>query len=421
MNPYQLLASRADPVIDPRGVQLFAVQVAALIVNWLFYTLRMLVKVVLIKSVTLDDWLMSSAILIFTAHGTITLWGIVEASIEGAVDYVRGENVALHSWFLCELLYPLLSALIRSSIAVFLLRIARDKLHRAVIYGCIAVTWALSAVYFFILLFQCWPVSHFYEQVLGQDGTCMNQNVVPTATLAHSIISALIDIVLALLPVAVLWNVRLNKRTKTGIAALLSLGVLAGVALIVRIPYIRYIPISDPEFLDQTNGTAFWSVMETSLGIIAGCAATMRPLLRGFGVRHVTKGSAASRRISRPPPPPQTTRFAADDEDKPPVDVFHSTRTDFDIAHEMAAIQSHRHRHAQNHDYDPDSPIMMGSASSLVMSTSAVHVKTSIEVKRERSSDNNRTPSRLPLRTFPSHGDNTVTINGKGLSDNASA
>jgi hypothetical protein len=164
--------------------------------------------------------------LLFTAHGIITLWGIVEASFEGATDFLRGENIALHSWFLGELLYAPLSALIRSSIAVFLLRIARAKLHRAIIYGALGITWSLSVVYFFILLFQCWPVSHFYEQVLGRDGTCLNKNIVPSATLAHSIISACTDIVLALLPVLILWNVRLNKRTKIGIATLLSLGLL---------------------------------------------------------------------------------------------------------------------------------------------------------------------------------------------------
>ncbi|KAK0633549.1 hypothetical protein B0T14DRAFT_575735 [Immersiella caudata] len=404
----QVLVPR-DAEIDPRGVTLFACQVAALIVVWLFFTLRMLVKVVLIKSVTLDDWLMSSAMLIFTSHGIITLWGIVEASIEGEVDYPRGENIALHSWFLGELLYAPLSALIRSSIAVFLLRIVRAKVHRVVIYGALAVTWTLSVIYFFMLLFQCWPVSHFYDQVLGQDGTCMNKNIVPTATLAHSIISACTDFLLALLPVLILWNVRLNKRTKIGIATLLSLGLLAGIALIVRIPYIRYIPISSPEFLNQANGTALWSLLELSLGAIAGCAATMRPLLRGFGFRHDTKlrqsSPSRSRRVSRPPPPMRSSTTV--DEDKPPVDVFHSARNEFDVAQERVAIQGLR----WGHGWEGDSPLRAESTPSLV-SGSAVLVLTSIEVKRE-------TQDGAPPRSFPSHGGGEcmVMINGRCLFD----
>ena len=52
--------------IDPGGLILFTCQVTALIVVWLFFALRMLVKVALIKRVTLDDWLMSSAMVSLT-------------------------------------------------------------------------------------------------------------------------------------------------------------------------------------------------------------------------------------------------------------------------------------------------------------------------------------------------------------------
>jgi len=62
MDFHDLLTRRTEQVIDPRGVQLFAVAVTFLIIVWLFFTLRMLVKLVLIKSVSLDDWLMIFAV-----------------------------------------------------------------------------------------------------------------------------------------------------------------------------------------------------------------------------------------------------------------------------------------------------------------------------------------------------------------------
>lgn len=72
-------------------------------------------------------------------------------------------------------------------------------------------------------------------------------------TIAHSIVNAVTDFILAFLPIAILWNVKLNKRTKVGVATLLGMGVLAGICLIVRIPYVKFIPVSDPEFLEQTK------------------------------------------------------------------------------------------------------------------------------------------------------------------------
>ncbi|KAK3996467.1 hypothetical protein QBC44DRAFT_365592 [Cladorrhinum sp. PSN332] len=272
------------PDIDPRGVRLFVLTITFLILVWVFLSLRGLVKSLTVKKASLDDWLMLAAVLVYTAHSTITLWGIVYASQEGDEDFIRGENIALHSWFLGEVLYAPLSALIRSSIAVFLLRIATDKTHRRIIYACLGITWIMTVVYFFLVLFQCSPPSYFYDQVLvPSGGHCLHKDRVPRATIAHSIICAVVDLILAFLPVLILWNVKLNKRTKVGVATLLSMGLLAGIALIIRVPYVRFIDIANPAFLEQTNGTAFWSVMETSLGIIAGCAVTLRPLMRGFG------------------------------------------------------------------------------------------------------------------------------------------
>ncbi|KAK0729404.1 hypothetical protein B0T21DRAFT_292540, partial [Apiosordaria backusii] len=270
--------------LDPRGVRLFVLQVTFLVLVYIFISLRILVKSLTTKKISLDDWFIFAAVIVYTSHATITIWGIVYASEVGDDDFKRGENIALHSWFLNEALYAPLSALIRTSIAVFLLRIATAKIHRNIIYVNLACTWVLTIVYFFIVVFQCSPSSYFYDQVLDPSGgSCIDKNIVPRTTIAHSISSAIQNFILAFLPIAILWHVKLNKRTKAGVATLLGMGLLAGICFIIRIPHVKFIPISSPDFLEQTNGTAFWSVMETSLGIIAGCAATLRPLMRGFG------------------------------------------------------------------------------------------------------------------------------------------
>jgi hypothetical protein len=68
-------------------------------------------------------------------------------------------------WFLCEVIYTPLSALIRTSIALFLLRIVVAKAHQLTIYASLTFIWTLSTVYFFIIMFQCNPPMFFYEQV----------------------------------------------------------------------------------------------------------------------------------------------------------------------------------------------------------------------------------------------------------------
>lgn len=102
------------------------------------------------------------------------------------------------------------------------------KWHRCTIYGTVGVVWALSLPFFFLFLFRCYPPEHYYEQVLpdAPTGTCLEHTIVPHATIVHSVVFALIDFVLALLPIAVLWDVKLSKRTKSGVAALLGMGLL---------------------------------------------------------------------------------------------------------------------------------------------------------------------------------------------------
>jgi hypothetical protein len=134
--------------------------------------------------------------------------------------------ISLRAWYLCEVLYSPITVAIRTSICVFLLRIATNKVHRWILYVNLGVIWIVSIAFFFVMALQCDPPNYFWEQLLGAKGKCIDINVVPDATIAHSIISALSDWVVGLLPIALLWNVQLNRRTKVTVALLLSMGVM---------------------------------------------------------------------------------------------------------------------------------------------------------------------------------------------------
>lgn len=78
----------------------------------------------------------------------------------------------------------------------------------------------------FVLAFQCSPPSYFWRQVYGIEGGCMNKAIVTNAVYVHSAFSAVSDWCLGLLPIALLWGVSINMRTKAIIAVLLSLGMM---------------------------------------------------------------------------------------------------------------------------------------------------------------------------------------------------
>jgi hypothetical protein len=133
---------------------------------------------------------------------------------------------ALYFWWLCELFYTLATAFIRLSISVFLLRIAVRPLYRNIIYGTMAVVVLYSTFYFFLIMFQCTPYSHFWLQYAGQKGKCIDPAWVPDTSIAHSVINFTADWVLGLLPIPLIWGLKMNTRTKVSVAGVLSLGLL---------------------------------------------------------------------------------------------------------------------------------------------------------------------------------------------------
>lgn len=159
--------------------------------------------------------------------------------------------IGLKAWYISEVLYAPVSAMVRTSVALFLFRVSVLPIHRHIIVVVLSVIWVITFIFLGIVTFQCDPPNYFYDQVLGLQGKCLDISVVPNVTIAHSAIGAVCDLAFASLPVAILWDVQLNKRTKVVIAVLLGMGFVAGIALLVRIPFVRVLAIS-PDFLFET-------------------------------------------------------------------------------------------------------------------------------------------------------------------------
>ncbi|KAK1989567.1 integral membrane protein [Colletotrichum cereale] len=284
------LHTRSGQGDDDRGMELYIVQMIFVIIAGLFVLARAYVKIFIVKSIAVDDWLIFGAMLGYAGYGAVAIHGVVYGATGKHVKNLTTAEAAisLRGWYICEVMYSPITLAIRTSIALLLLRLAVNKYHRWIIYANMVVIWMISIAFFFIMTFQCMPPSYFWRQLYGDEGSCINFNIVPDATIAHSVISACSDWCMGLLPIALLWNVQLNRRTKALVAVLLSMGMIAGVALIVRIPYVKHLAIST-DFLYETIDVAIWSVMEPALGIIAASVTSLRPLFQNWGFGWNTK------------------------------------------------------------------------------------------------------------------------------------
>jgi len=211
------------------------------------------------------------------------------------VEYPDNLQKALLCWWLGQILYVITCVVAKVSIIITLLRITVDRLHAWILYAAISVATAVGVIFFLFTIFQCSPVSYFWHQgSLTSHGTCINKDTLIAIAYLYSVGAAVTDLTIGLLPVALIWNLRMNQRTKSAIMGILGIGCIASAAVIVRIPYLH--KYKDPEFLYNTYQISIWSNVEAGLGITAGCLTTLRPL-----IRFLRDGSSASRSRNRTP------------------------------------------------------------------------------------------------------------------------
>lgn len=125
------------------------------------------------------------------------------------------------------LMYPIITLAIRASVCVLLFRLNSKRSFLWIIWINLAITNVASIAFFLILTFQCNPPAYFWRQLYGGEGYCRSKLMVTYSTSVYSVLSALSDWCLGLLPIAILWSVKINIRTKIAIAGLLSLGMMS--------------------------------------------------------------------------------------------------------------------------------------------------------------------------------------------------
>lgn len=85
----------------------------------------------------------------------------------------------------------------------------------------------VGIIFFFFTIFQCTPVNFFWNRAQpGASGTCVNNGVLIGIAYLYSVGAAITDLTIGMLPIALIWNLRMNKRTKCAVAGILGIGCM---------------------------------------------------------------------------------------------------------------------------------------------------------------------------------------------------
>ncbi|KAI1871818.1 hypothetical protein JX265_005804 [Neoarthrinium moseri] len=282
--------------LDDRGPQLAAVTVVLLALCWVSVSLRCYTMGFLLRRFYTEDWLAIFALIIYTAYSVFCLLG-VRYGLGAHVSDVPLEDhpKALFYKWAGQVVYVIMAALVKFIAGLLLLRLCVGKRWQCItLWTLMIVSAVYTLFYVFIVIFQCQPVEfYWYRYDLSQPvtGKCNGKLLATIPTYISFVISVVSDWILALLPISIVWNAKMDKRSKISVSCVLALGSIASMATIARIPYAKQL-LSNPDYLYNFTDLAIWSTVEIGLGLTASSLATLKPLFRKLKIIVVTKSGS---------------------------------------------------------------------------------------------------------------------------------
>ncbi|KAI1813921.1 hypothetical protein GGS20DRAFT_446630 [Poronia punctata] len=268
----------ADPKETSLGLQLgvtTAIHIAALTVA----CLRMYTRVFLVKAFGIDDGLMVGATLAAFISWILYLYqsqhglGIHRVFISNEDLFKFGAST-----FAQTIINLVGLGLLKTSLAVSLLRLTRSKLLARILWATITFVTVYTIFALLTLFLYCQPLEGFWDRSIN--AKCYNINLFINFGLINTAFSIFTDILLASLPIPVIWTLQLKKNIRVYLVIMLALGWGAvAIGIVKAIAQINYSPVADNTY---NIPVPFWAFIQLNVSIVAACAPQLKKLMQGF-------------------------------------------------------------------------------------------------------------------------------------------
>ncbi|CZR50150.1 related to integral membrane protein [Phialocephala subalpina] len=179
--------------------------------------------------------------------------------------------------FATQPIYLWAITIVKVSIALFLQRIAPNKIYKRWLWGIIVFLIAYTFACFLTIILQCTNLAVLWDPTTK--ATCWTPKTLRSLSYVNSSLNIATDLVFAALPIPMLWNVQIKGRVKASLICIMGLGVFACVASMIKMSYLpKYGKTGD--FLWDSTYITIWTVVECNTGIITSCLACLKPLFR---------------------------------------------------------------------------------------------------------------------------------------------
>ncbi|KAH7066807.1 hypothetical protein BKA63DRAFT_425286 [Paraphoma chrysanthemicola] len=297
--PSEVLKSWPRPNhVDPeeRGWEAPIALIIVLAITFIVYTLRMWARLTVAKNSGVDDLLMTFAM--FPLIG-LTVSAVLAVRVYGFQWHTWDQTDRTHITtreitMAIEITYLVSTTFIKVSILCFYRRMTGSLKNSFVkwVYGMIVFCIIYGILFTVLIIFTYSPVVGYFHLFdpswrLQNKLTYLNEGAI---VVACAIISTVQDLIICLLPVFLVWNLRMGKRQKAGLCAIFAIGLVTCVCGILRTYYATYIYYYTYDITWYAYYGWVWTVLEADLGMICASAPAMKVFFRRYFSGSTSRG-----------------------------------------------------------------------------------------------------------------------------------
>ncbi|KAK2623624.1 hypothetical protein QTJ16_006805 [Diplocarpon rosae] len=276
--PISTAAPGADQPNENTGPKILAVVTTITMIALVTVALRIWVRLTIIRRFVSSDYAMVLAMILAT-----TVWVLVVLQVKNGAGrhaaYLEPEIMmrGLRANFATQPLTLIACTMPKVSVALFLLPIATRKLYRYFLWGLLVFMFVYTSVAVITTCLQCTDLRTFWDPLVPPN--CWSMRARQTLSLVYTSLTIATDFTLAFVPIPMLWNVQINFRVKLSLIAIMSMGIFAASASIVKATTIHNFGKTG-DFLWDSAEITIWVALEINVGIIAGCLPCLKPLFK---------------------------------------------------------------------------------------------------------------------------------------------
>ncbi|KAK0624997.1 hypothetical protein B0T17DRAFT_466531, partial [Bombardia bombarda] len=247
---------------------------------------RIYTRARIVRKMGWDDWTMIVATILAVVASAIVTMEVHYGVGKHAAYIPPPDLIKAVKWIWLSAPFSTMSACFgKISIALLIMRINgnRNKPYTIFLWVLIVLLFIINLLLSIITFAQCTPVYWLWEQLNpisamqgGGGGSCWDPNIQKNYGYFQGAFSALSDLILALFPILIIKNLKLDLKVKIGLCAVMGLGIIATVAACIKTVALQN--LATPDFTYNAIELVYWFMTENWAIVIAACIPTLGPL-----------------------------------------------------------------------------------------------------------------------------------------------